>query len=54
MEMTTSYRYEKTVPRAAALQKALARQTSKIRENEKLAADLAAIRETFNKSQVKN
>ena len=50
--MTTSYRYEVTVPRAAALRRALARQTARIRDTELLAADKAEVRETFNKSQV--
>ena len=52
MEMTTNYRYERTVPRAAALQKALARQHSRIREAEALAHDKAEIRGNFLKSQV--
>ena len=52
MEMTTSYRYEREVPRAAALHRALARQNARIRETEMLAADKAAIKETFIKSQV--
>ncbi|KAL5262296.1 hypothetical protein ACHWQZ_G007876 [Mnemiopsis leidyi] len=52
MEMTTSYRYEREVPRAAALHRALARQNARIRETEMLAADKAAIKETFIKSQI--
>ena len=52
MEMTTSYRYESEVPRAAALHRALARQNASIRATETLAADKAAIKETFLKCQV--
>lgn len=53
MEMTTSYRYERTVPRAAALHRALARQNARIQETELLAADKAAIKENFIKTQVR-
>ena len=53
MEMATSYRYERTVPRAAALHRALAQQNGRIRDAEKLAADKAAIKELVGTSQVK-
>ena len=52
MEMTTTFRYERTVPRAAALHRALARQNATIKDAEKLAADKAAINELVGTNQV--
>ena len=51
--MTTSYRYEVTAPRAAALRRALAHQNASIRETELLAVDQAKVKETLKKHQVR-